>query len=210
MTKAKEQVQATPKSRPETAEKRQAILVAANEVFGQRGYNNASLAEIAQRVGMTRAGVLHHFGSKENLLLESVSIRDTSDVDSDDDVLMPVGRAQFEHLIKTAFRNAHRPGIVQNFVVMSSEAITNDHPTHGYYEERYHNLRLEVANNFRELCEEEGIEDTSTVEDAAASILAVMDGLQYQWLLDPECLNLGEATAFAINAIVDAVLGPRS
>lgn len=206
MTTAGTGHQQSAKNRPETLEKRQAILEAATEVFGQKGYKNGSLAEIAQRVGLTRAGVLHHFGSKENLLLESVKIRDTSDLEEKGRASMPSGREQFDHLIDTAFRNAKRRGIVQTFVVMSSEAITEDHPTHGYYEERYQNLRLEIATNFRELCKEEGIEDTSTVDNAAASILAVMDGLQYQWLLEPECLDLGEATAFAINAIVDSVL----
>ena len=44
--------------------------------------------------------------------------------------------------------------------------------------------------------------------ERAAAILAVMDGLQYQWLLEQDVVQLGEATRFAIHAIVDAILGP--
>ena len=56
------------KPREETARKRREILRAATAVFGSRGYSKGSLAEIADLVGMTHAGVLHHFGSKDGLL----------------------------------------------------------------------------------------------------------------------------------------------
>lgn len=51
-----------------TAATRERILTAAMSVFANRGYNNGSLLEIADQVGMTHAGVLHYFGSKDNLL----------------------------------------------------------------------------------------------------------------------------------------------
>jgi len=39
------------------------------EIFGARGYHNGSLQEIAAGVGITHQGILHHFGSKEQLLI---------------------------------------------------------------------------------------------------------------------------------------------
>ena len=56
--------------RAEIREKRVRILDAALRTFGAKGYTNASLADIAEQVDMTHAGVLHHFGSKRALLLE--------------------------------------------------------------------------------------------------------------------------------------------
>lgn len=41
---------------------------------------------------------------------------------------------------------------------------------------------------------------------ASASILAVMDGLQLQWLLDGKDINLPKVTEYAIDTIVDSVL----
>ena len=79
-----------------------------------------------------------------------------------------------------------------------------------FFEERYVNLRAEVADAFRVMCAEEGIDAPETVDRAAASILAVMDGLQTQWLLDPTAVELGETTEFAFEAIVAQVLSPRS
>ncbi len=197
-----------PKTRPETLRRRTAILKAATEVFGLKGYSNASLSEIADRVGMTHAGVLHHFGSKENLLNEAVRFRDVSDLAELGLERLPPGRALFDHLIETAFRNQERAGIVQAFVVLSAEAITDDHPTGEYFQERYRNLRREIVEAFQELCADAGVADPDTITHAAAAILGAMDGLQYQWLLEPGVFEVGPASRFAINAIVDAVLGP--
>ncbi|WP_197511363.1 TetR/AcrR family transcriptional regulator [Tessaracoccus coleopterorum] len=66
--------------RPATLERRQAILAAATDVFGSKGYANGTLHDIADQVGMTHAGILHHFGSKDQLLLEVLTYRDQTDV----------------------------------------------------------------------------------------------------------------------------------
>ena len=197
-----------PKSRPETLRKRTAILKAATEVFGLKGYANASLSEIAERVGMTHAGVLHHFGSKENLLRETVRFRDVSDLAELGLERLPTDRGLFDHLTETAFRNQERAGIIQSFVVLSAEAITDDHPTSAYFRERYQNLRREIVEAFHGLCADAGVTDSEKITHASAAILGVMDGLQYQWLLEPGVFELGPASRFAINAIVDAVVGP--
>lgn len=194
--------------RPATLERRRAILDAAVEIFGKRGYASGSLQEIAERVGMTHAGVLHHFGSKHQLLLAVLVHRDATDVEDLEGQRIPGGMALFRHLVATAVMNAGRPGIVQAFAVLSAEAVTDDHPGRAYFEERYVNLRAEVAAAFRVVCAERGIEDPATIDDASAAILAVMDGLQVQWLLAPTAVDLGRATTFAIESIVRSVVGP--
>ena len=59
-----------------TVDRREAVLRAAMTVFGQRGYNKGGLVEVAEQAGMTHAGVLHHFGSKEALLIAMLQYRD--------------------------------------------------------------------------------------------------------------------------------------
>ncbi|WP_025157731.1 TetR/AcrR family transcriptional regulator [Leifsonia aquatica] len=198
----------TANPRPETERKRKDILRAAVEVFGTKGSTNGTLADIAEQVGMTHAGVLHHFGSKQNLLLEVLEFRDQDDVAHLADRHIPGGPALFTHLVQTAFRNAQRAGIVQVYTVLSAESVTDDHPAKSYFEERYHTLRREIDEAFRELCAQEGVTDPDTIDKAAASILAVMDGLQLQWLLEPGSVDLAGASEFAIQAIVNGVLHP--
>ena len=105
--------------------------------------------------------------------------------------------------------NAQRPGIVQAYAVLSAESVTDDHPGRDFFQNRYRILRGEVDHALRAACAEQGVDDESNVDDAAAAILAVMDGMQVQWLLDPTAVDLGRATEFAIEAIVAGVLHPQ-
>jgi AcrR family transcriptional regulator len=195
-----------PRPRPTTEHKRAEILRAAIETFGAKGSANGTLADIAEQVGMTHAGVLHHFGSKQKLLLEVLSYRDRADVEELVDQHIPGGPELFLHLVRTAFANARRPGIVQVFTVLSSESVTDGHAAHAFFVERYRVLRADVREAFEVLCEQEGVTDRTRIDMATAAILAVMDGLQLQWLLDPTAVELGEASEFAITAIVHEAL----
>ncbi|KDA04690.1 TetR family transcriptional regulator [Microbacterium sp. CH12i] len=200
--------QDTTRTRPATRLKRTEILKAAVEIFGNKGSTNGTLADVAEQVGMTHAGVLHHFGSKQNLLLEVLAYRDQADVADLVEQHIPGGPELFLHLVRTAFANEQRPGIVQAYTVLSSESVTDDHPGREYFEERYTTLRREASEALHELCVQKGVADPQTISAASASILAVMDGLQLQWLLHPDTVELGAASEFAIRAIVNAVLQP--
>ncbi|MEI3867336.1 TetR/AcrR family transcriptional regulator [Microbacterium sp. CCNWLW134] len=195
-----------PRSRPATLARKRDILDAAVEIFGSKGFAAGTLQDIADQVGMTHAGILHHFGSKDQLLLEVLRHRDETDVADLEEQHMPDGLELFRHLVQTAFVNARRAGIVQAYVVLSAESVTDDHPGRVYFEKRYETLRREVAQAFHVVCAERGITAPDTIGLASASILAVMDGLQVQWLLDPENVDLGQASAFAIEAILASVL----
>ncbi|HWV49563.1 MAG TPA: TetR/AcrR family transcriptional regulator [Microbacterium sp.] len=204
MTKSEDAV----RTRPATRAKREQILKAAVEIFGNKGSTNGTLADVAEQVGITHAGVLHHFGSKQKLLLEVLAYRDQADVQDLESKRIPFGPELFMHLVKTAFENEKRPGIVQAYTVLSAESVTDEHPGREYFEHRYTVLRKDVSDAFADLCAQEGVTDTDTVAAASAAILAVMDGLQLQWLLHPDVVELGEASEFAIRAIVNAVVRP--
>ena len=59
-----------------TAARREAILDAALQIFGASGYNGSSLKQVAEVVGITEAGILHHFKTKSELLLSVLEYRD--------------------------------------------------------------------------------------------------------------------------------------
>ncbi|MBD8079731.1 TetR/AcrR family transcriptional regulator [Cellulosimicrobium arenosum] len=198
----------TQRVRAETLRRREEILNAAMATFGSKGYHAGPLGEIADQVDMTHAGVLHHFGSKNQLLLEVLQHRDDTDVAELVEQRIPGGVEMFRHLVRTAFLNARRAGLVQTYAVLSAEAVTDEHPARAFFQDRYRTLRAEAVEAFEELCAERGVTATEAVRHASAAILAVMDGLQVQWLVDPERVDLGEASAYAIDAIVAAVVGP--
>lgn len=193
-----------------TAMRREQILRAATEIFGSRGYRNGSLAEIAEQVGMTHAGILHHFGSKNQLLLEVLDHRDAADVKHLEGRHPPEGLELFRHLVETARLNAGRPGIVQTYAVLSADSVTDDHPAQQYFRDRFTELREMIARSLRQVCDPDRMPTGDQLDTAASAIIGVMDGLQVQWLLDDANVDLPAATAFAIDAILTALVAGRT
>ncbi|GAA1715905.1 TetR/AcrR family transcriptional regulator [Fodinicola feengrottensis] len=48
---------------------RERILAAAIDLFGEVGYDKASIRELGRRLGVTSAALYYHFGNKEEILL---------------------------------------------------------------------------------------------------------------------------------------------
>jgi AcrR family transcriptional regulator len=54
---------------PEAASTRERILNVALDLFTEQGFDGASLREIAERLGVTKAAIYYHFASKDDILL---------------------------------------------------------------------------------------------------------------------------------------------
>lgn len=59
---------ATPKLESKSTAPREKVYEIAAEVFHVKGYDNTSMNDIAEAVGLTKAGLYHHVTSKESLL----------------------------------------------------------------------------------------------------------------------------------------------
>ena len=54
-------------TQPTTGTRKDAILDEATRLFAERGYEGTSMADLAERVGLRKASLFHHFASKEQL-----------------------------------------------------------------------------------------------------------------------------------------------
>ncbi|MER6530207.1 TetR family transcriptional regulator [Streptomyces sp. NPDC001508] len=188
-------------------QRRQEILRIAVDTFAARGYNNASLQEIADRAGVTQAGVLHYFRSKAQLLTSILALRDETDIEQLGPE-RPRGLAFLRHLVDTVRRNTEREGIVRLYAVLSAESVTEGHPAQDYFRDRYAGLRIFVTEALAEARELGEIQADSNLEDAANAIIAVMDGLQVQWLLAPQSVDMAASTDRVINALLADLTEP--
>ncbi|MFL1375935.1 MULTISPECIES: TetR family transcriptional regulator [unclassified Nocardiopsis] len=179
--------------------RREEILRIAMETFATRGYNKASLAEISDRVGLTQAGVLHYFPSKVDLLTGVLDLRDATAEHGGAD--RPRGLAFLRHLVDTIRHNTGTAGIVRLYAVLSAESVTEGHPAQEYFRGRYDGLREMVAAALAEAREDGEITLDLDPGTTAAAIVAVMDGLQVQWLLRPDAVDMAAATAHTIGRL---------
>ena len=182
-----------------TTERREAVLKAAMNVFGARGYNKGALVEIAEQAGMTHAGVLHHFGSKEGLLIAMLKYRDGEEVAGVPARAQSEGPAFLQHLVDTVEENTRRRGLVQAYSVLSGESVTDGHPAHEYFLGRTEGLRTKISGVLGEVS---GNTDEQELRDSASALIAVMDGLQVQWLLDPEAVDMPRIVSRTLDEIV--------
>jgi len=168
-----------PRRRLRPEQRRAEILDAALEVFAERGYRGASLAAVADKVGLTQQGVLHYFPSKDALLIEVLRLRDEIDAVA----FTPTGNG-LEMMEKLVSHNATLPGLVQSFTVLSADSVTDNHPAKDFFTERYRTMRATLVEAIRREFGDQ-LPGGLSHEQAAALLVAVMDGLQLQWLLDP-------------------------
>ncbi|MCF2532598.1 TetR/AcrR family transcriptional regulator [Yinghuangia soli] len=183
--------------------RRARILNIALQEFGENGYRGTSLARIAERAELTQAGLLHHFRSKQELLTAVLDLRDAMDAERLDLSNLPDGgEPTLLALVALVEHNARQPGIVQLFTVLTGEAVTTDHPAHGWAQERYRLLSTSIATALQHGVQAGELRADLDATACAQQVMAMMDGLQLQWLLDPERMDM----AATFRAYIDGLL----
>lgn len=161
--------------------RRAEIIERATDLFGEAGYRGASLREIAARCGISHPGLLHHFATKEALLIAVLEHRDEVDLAR---LAAEPGLDALRRIVEVVALNETRRGIVELYAVLSAEATSAGHPAHDFFVRRYRTA-LDTAERAYSSARERGaLRDGVDPAAAAQELIALMDGLQLQWLLD--------------------------
>jgi len=178
------------------AQTRARIVAVAAEAFARDGFDALSLRDLAGRAGLTHAGLKHHFATKEALLLEVLDERDRSD--SEAFALWPhrrSGREVLRWAVEIVSRNTTQPGTASLYARLSGEAGDRHHPAHPHFFQRYRRLVAIIEAAFQE--EAAQLPAHLAPRTAARQFVALMDGLQVQWLLDPDDVDMvAQLTAY--------------
>ena len=174
------------------AQRRRQIVDETTRLIGERGFWALSMQEVADACGLTVPGLLHHVGSKDGLLLAVLDHRDEADFISLAEQLgvdlhdwqgpWPSQVSLPEACAALVRRNATQPEIVRLYSVLQAESLAPDHPAFTYFAERQQRALL----GFAALAEDR----TPDPMSLARQVMAMMDGLQIQWLRDPETTDL--------------------
>ncbi|MER7250451.1 helix-turn-helix domain-containing protein [Kribbella sp. NPDC000426] len=155
--------------------KREEILRAALEVIARHGYRKTSTRELAAAVGLSEAGLLHYFGTKEQLFEAVLRARDEADRSRFVDVPDSIG------LLAAAVRhNGSVPGLVELYSTFSAEAGDPEHKSHDYFVDRYAAIRSSLADAARARQAAGTFSPSADPETVATALIALSDGLQIQ------------------------------
>ena len=183
------------KTRANGRASRKAILEAALDVFAERGYRGTSLTEIATRVGMTQPGLLHHFGTKEDLLLEVVRAHEERTGPDVSSHMNPASLHMQQAIETLGTVNAPEPVEQLLLTTLSAEAVPDDHPLHEHFVQRYRDNRRKLTSTLRRAQAAGSVRDDIDPATTATEIIATLDGLRLQWLLDPKKVDLQQSLA---------------
>ncbi|MGW4928916.1 TetR/AcrR family transcriptional regulator [Agromyces sp. NPDC004153] len=171
--------------------KREEILTAALDVIARNGYRRTSVRELADAVGLSQAGLLHYFSSKEELFQEILRKRDEVDASAFE--------SRYETPIEGFFavirHNSEVPGLVQLYAQVSTEAGDPDHPAREFFIERYDQFRAMFSELIRDEQAAGRIDADLDADRIANLFLAAADGLQTQWMLDPS-IDMADHVAY--------------
>lgn len=192
-------------------DKRARILNEAVVLFGEHGYAGTSLADIANAADISKAGLLHHFSSKDELFCKVLERRDREDALSilvespageGDTVEAPVDTignldtldvagasdldgnpwALLERYIELLERNVAHRDLTAIYTATAVSVLDADHPAHRWMANHLNSAVERFESSF-EAGKTAGLVDPKMPSRLVArSLVALIDGLQLQWL----------------------------
>ncbi|MDE1169278.1 MAG: TetR/AcrR family transcriptional regulator [Pseudomonas sp.] len=176
---------------PKGEKRREELLDAALQLFSLEGYTGASMARIGDIVGISVAGVLHHFPNKIALLMAVLDRRDAVSQKIADEVRAEKTLSGLLGSLRAINRsNATAPGVIRAFSILNAESLVEGHPAWAWFQARYHGIHGRMVAQLQELVELGEVRPDVDLSNVVRECLAMMDGLQLQWLRFPEQVDL--------------------
>jgi AcrR family transcriptional regulator len=161
-------------------DRRQRILAVAERLLARNGARGITLAQIAQEAGVSQAGLLHHFASKEQLLHAVLDARD-----ADDEANADLSGDIIEQLARVTERFRRAPDLIGTLSVLRMENLDPEAPLHGRFLRRYRSGIDWVAEGIRQGQRAGRYRTDVDAVLKATEIVAFLNGMETSWLLDP-------------------------
>ena len=165
--------------------RRQQIVDTALDQFAEHGVDGASLRVLGEAIGVSTATLGHYFASRDELLVEVYRAHEQRRTGWDQPGSL------LEAIAETAEKNVSVPGLVRLYATLVADALQESPPaTTDFVRDRFRELRGLLEGRIRDAQQRGAMPDAVEPADAAALVIAASDGLQLQWLLDPEEIDM--------------------
>ncbi len=186
----------------------QEIIDTALRLFATRGFRGTTVAAVAEEVGITDAGVLHHYPTKKALLLAALDCYYAQQLELFQALLAPGGLEAIRNLGDWGQVMEAQPHLLGLEVTLSTEAIEPSSQLHEFFVQRYTLLRQQLAQIVQEGIDEGTIRPDVDAEHEVACALALLDGLRLQWFLVPGRIPLAAHARRAMDDLVARIAVP--
>lgn len=180
----------TPKRTRNAEATRERILAVCMEVFAQSGFRGMRVSEIAKRVGITEAGVLHHYPSKQALLDALLEFRERDTTAITGEFVDVRGFDGIRALLQIAELITRNPLRTQLYLVLQAESLGPDRQARDYLQVRDQRTTDVIARRIREAQEDGTARDGIDPDAIAREVLAFMKGMDLIWLMSDREFNL--------------------
>ena len=178
------------RSYPKGVRRRQQILDSVIALLAQRGVDRASLRTVGEAIGVSHTALRHYFSSRDELLVEAYREHEARAAGDE----WAAENSAVGAIIGSAERNRSIPGLVELYATLTTDALQEQHAvTREFVRERFQSLRAELAGRITSSQRAGRLAGDIDPLDAAALVIAASDGLQIQWLLDPDAVDVGRS-----------------
>ncbi len=174
------------------ATRRSQILQAAAELFSTSGARGTSIAAVAARVGITDAGVLYHFKTKEHLLLGVLDEYGRS-VQTEIHLAGVHGVSLLRMVREWGAGMERRPEISALLIVLTAEHLTVDSSVRRALQARYRKGIERYETAFGEAAAAGDLRADLDPRHEATALIAHLDGIRLQWFLADRSFSMADS-----------------
>ena len=176
---------------------------AAAALFAASGYRGTTVAAVARAVGITDAGVLHHFKTKEALLL-GVLQQYARSVEARIDEAGLHGIDLLRALRRWGAGMEARSDIASLLIRLTTEHLTGEAPARRAIQAAYAHLLARYEAAFAAAAAHGDLRADLDPAFEASALVAHLDGIRLQWFLTDGRTSMADS----VRAYMDATLDP--
>ncbi|MCP2287547.1 TetR family transcriptional regulator [Nocardia amikacinitolerans] len=171
-----------------TRESRRMLIDAASALFVEKGYQQTTFADVAQRSGISRGSIPWHFGNKEGLLAAVLDQASETLLEASDRADAADSSRAFDLVAQAKRATMARTSLL--FVTLYVEAVKPTSPIHDKYVALHERLRQSTTRWIERFAR---LPETMTADDLATVLVGAAIGIHVQSAMTPDRIDIDRA-----------------
>jgi AcrR family transcriptional regulator len=182
--------------------RREALVVAAAELFAESGYHATRLADVGARAGIGRPALLHHFNSKEALVHAVLDEHERQFMAVRLRIAQHRGLAGIRELVQIIEFQCEDRRRTTLWNMLLAESTSPNAPTRARMVDNYNQFRWSITWLLGHAREDGELRPGVDFDREANTIIAYFNGLETSWLLDETVPIVAMASDFLEELVV--------